>query len=322
MICPAAPKPRSILVTGAGGFVGRHLVDELRRRFPDAALACPRFDVTQREEVSAAFRAVQPEACIHLAAIAAIPAARDRPGLAWKVNLHGTLTVAEAIFAHAPGCRLVYASSADAYGASFSSGRPLDETAPLAPINTYGATKAAADLALGALAREGLSVVRIRPFNHTGPGQSEEFVVSAFARQVARIALGRQEPVMKVGALDAERDFMDVRDVCRVYAACLEHALPAGTILNVASGQQRRIGAVLADLLAEAGVTASVETEPGRLRRADIAVAAGDARQARECLDWRPIIPWKQTLSDLLQDWSRRLSDGSCMTDSDLGRNS
>ena len=108
----------------------------------------------------------------------------------------------------------------------------------------------------------------MRPFNQTGPGQSAEFVVSAFARQVARIALGLQDPVLNVGALDPERDFLDVRDVCRVYAACLDHALPAGTILNVASGQQRRIGSVLADLLAAAGVTASVETvRDGSVRR-------------------------------------------------------
>ena len=309
MICPAAPKPRSILITGATGFVGQHLIHELGRSFPDAELACPRFDVTQPEEVSAAFRAARPEACIHLAAIAAIPAARHRPALAWQVNLHGTLAVADAILAHVPACRLIFASSADAYGSAFNAGQPLNEKAPLAPINTYGATKAAADLALGALAREGLSVVRVRPFNHTGPGQSAEFVVSAFARQVARIALGQQAPVLKVGALDSERDFLDVRDVCRAYTACLEHDLPTGTVLNVASGQQRRIGSVLADLLAAAGVTASVETDPGRLRPADIPVAAGDASRARECLGWRPVVPWKKTLSDLLQDWSQRLRE-------------
>jgi GDP-4-dehydro-6-deoxy-D-mannose reductase len=112
-----------------------------------------------------------------------------------------------------------------------------------------------------------------------------------------------------VGALDPERDFLDVRDVCRVYAACLEHSLPAGKILNVASGRQRRIGDVLADLLEAAGVTALVEADPGRLRAADIPVAAGDAGLARECLGWRPVIPWAQTLSDLLQDWSRRLQE-------------
>ena len=311
MTRPAAPTPRSILVTGAGGFVGRHLLDELRRRFPEADLACPRFDVTRPEEVAAAFRAARPDACVHLAAIAAIPVARRQPGLAWQVNLHGTLAVAEAILAHVPGCRLVFASSADAYGASFRTGQPLDEGAALAPINAYGATKAAADLALGALAGDGLNVIRVRPFNHTGPGQTAEFVVSAFARQVARIALGQQEPVLRVGALDPERDFLDVRDVCRAYAACLEHTLPVGTILNLASGRQHRIGAVLADLLDVAGVTASVETDPGRLRPTDIPVALGDARRARECLGWRPVISWKQTLSDLLQDWSRRLREGT-----------
>ena len=309
MIWPAAPTPRSILVTGDQGFAGRHLIRELDRCFPHATLACPRFDVTRPHEVSAAFRAIQPQACIHLAAIAAIPAARQQPGLAWQVNLHGTLAVAEAILAHVPACRLVFASSADAYGASFRSGRALDEAAPLAPINTYGASKAAADLALGALAREGLNVIRLRPFNHTGPGQSAEFVVSAFARQVARIALGLQEPVLKVGALDPERDFLDVRDVCRAYATCLRHAWPPGAILNVASGRQRRIGAILADLLEAAGIEAAVETDPERLRPSDIPVAAGNAAQARACLDWRPVIAWTQTLSDLLQDWMRRLRE-------------
>ena len=111
------------------------------------------------------------------------------------------------------------------------------------------------------------------------------------------------------GRARPERDFLDVRDVCRAYAACLGHELPAGTILNLASGRRRRIGAVLADLLDVAGVTALVETDPGRLRPTDIPVALGDARRARECLGWRPVIPWRQTLSDLLQDWSRRLRE-------------
>lgn len=299
--------PRSILITGAAGFVGRHLLPALAQLCPGAVLHEARFDVTNAQAVSAAIRTLLPEACIHLAAVSAIPAARQRPDHAWQVNLHGTLNLAQAILAHAPECKFVFASSADAYGLSFREERPLDESAPLAPINTYGATKAAADLALGALAKEGLRVIRLRPFNHTGPGQSAEFVVSAFARQVARIAAGQQPPVLRVGALDPQRDFLDVRDVCAAYAACLAREWPPGTILNIASGQPRRIGDVLADLLAASGVTAAVETDAALLRPSDIPVALGDAGQARSLLGWQPRIPWEQTLDDLLDDWRSRL---------------
>lgn len=300
--------PRSILVTGAAGFVGQHLTASLGARYPAARLHTARFDVTDPAEAVAAICDAQPQACFHLAAIAAIPEARQHADRAWLVNLHGTLNVARAILAHAPGCRLVYASSADTYGTSFGSGKPLDETAPLAPMNTYGATKAAADLALGAMARDGLDVVRVRPFNHTGPGQSADFVVSAFAEQVARIAAGQQEPVLRVGDLEPQRDFLDVRDVCAAYVACLAPNVPSGVILNVASGQPRRIRDVLSDLLEIAGVAVEIETDPARLRPSDIPLAIGDAGLAQRLLGWAPLIAWRQTLSGLLEDWRARIA--------------
>lgn len=300
--------PSAILVTGAGGFVGRHLTAVLQARFPGATLHGPRFDVTDADAVAKAIRDIKPQACFHLAAIAAIPEARQHPDRAWQVNLHGTLNVARAILAHAPQCRLVYASSADTYGMSFGAGVALTEAAPLAPMNTYGATKAAADLALGAMARDGLDVIRVRPFNHTGPGQSTAFVVSAFAEQVARIAAGLQAPVLRVGDLEPQRDFLDVRDVCAAYAACLTADPAPGTILNVASGRPRRIRDVLTDLLESAGVDAKVETDPARLRPSDIPVAIGDATEARRVLHWEPAIAWRQTVSDLLEDWRRRVA--------------
>ena len=292
-----------VLVTGADGFAGRHLMARLADGFEPVA---SRADLTDRDALDAEIAAVRPDGCVHLAAIAAVPEAARDPDAAWRVNLHGTLDLGRAIMRHAPGCRLVFASSADVYGASFLSGLPLDETAVLAPANAYAATKAAADLALGAMARDGLRVVRVRAFNHTGPGQADAFVVPAFARQAARIAQGLQEPGMRVGDLSARRDFLDVRDVCRAYAACLLADWEPGAIVNVASGIQRRVGDVLDALLAMAGVQARLETDPARLRASDIPIAVGDSGLAARLLDWRPAIAWDTTLRDVLDDWTAR----------------
>ncbi len=302
-----------ILLTGASGFVAGHLIPRLRADFPAAELilcgeAHIPLDITDTAAVRNLLRETHPDACIHLAAISAISDARGNPTRAWQVNVLGTLALAEAIREHAPACTLLFASSADIYGRSFTAGRPLDETAAAAPLNTYAATKAAADLALGAMAADGLRVIRLRPFNHTGAGQTAAFVIPAFAAQVAAIAAGRQEPVLKVGNLDACRDFLDVRDVCAAYAACLACAatIAPGTILNIASGTPRRIGDVLADLLAIAGVTAEIVIDPDRLRPSDIPLAAGNAAAARTALGWAPTIPWQTTLTDVLADWRSR----------------
>ena len=309
-------EPRRILVTGASGFVGPHLLPRLSAAYPGAELvpcgedpAMRWVEISDPAAVDALVASVRPDACLHLAAIAAVPAARRDPALAWRVNLHGTLALAEAVLRHVPDCLFLYVSSADIYGLSFRAGAALAEDAPVAPANTYGATKAAADLAVGAMAAEGLRAVRLRPFNHTGPGQSEAFVVPAFARQVARIAAGLQPPVLEVGALDPRRDFLDVRDVCEAYVACLRQAeaLEPGLILNLASGTPRRIGDVLDDLLRLAGITVRVETGSALLRPTDLPLACGNAALARQRLGWAPKIAWEETLRDVLADWSRRV---------------
>ena len=316
--------PSRILLTGAGGFVGRHLSRTLREALPATEIVgtgtgnpigpgLHPLDLTDAEAVQAVVRRFRPDACIHLAGITTISVARGDPDQAWHVNLLGTLALARAILQHAPGCRFVFASSAEVYGSSFRSGAALDEAALLAPGNTYAATKAAADLALGALAAEGLQVVRLRPFNHTGAGQSADFVLPAFARQIARIEAGQQPPVLRVGALEPRRDFLDVRDVCEAYVACVRaRSLESGLVLNLASGVPRRIGDVLDALRRLAGVEAAVETGTALLRTSEIASASGNAARAHVMLGWRPRTPWETTLRAVLDDWRERVrAEGS-----------
>jgi nucleoside-diphosphate-sugar epimerase len=305
-----ASPPGRILVTGAMGFVGRHLTAALASAFPGARLLTPTFDVRDAAEVERVIREAVPDTCIHLAAISSNVLAMADEGLAWSVNLHGTLHVARALLLHAPDCQMVFASTALAYGASFRGGDKLDESAPLAPLTTYEATKAAADLALGAMVERGLRVVRPRPFNHTGPGQSSGLVVAAFARQLARIEAGSQAPVIEVGNLETERDFVDVRDVCAAYVACVARrdVIEPGAIFNLASGEARRVGDVLAELKDLAGVAAEIRIDPARTRITDIPLAHCDATRARDVLGWTPTTPWRRTLQDVLDDWRRRIA--------------
>jgi GDP-4-dehydro-6-deoxy-D-mannose reductase len=303
----AAVDPRRILMTGASGFVGRHLLSVLVTSFPGVQIFAQRIDVTDRDAVSQAVRDARPDACIHLAAITSVTGAKRDEAQTWRVNLDGTLNLARAVLAHAPDCHLLFASSAEIYGRSFQSSRRLDETALLAPVNSYAATKAAADLALGAMADDGLRVVRLRLFNHTGPGQSEAFVVPAFARQIARIEAGHQPPRLHAGALDSRRDFLDVRDVGSAYLTCLRLApeLLPGTIVNIASGIPRRIGDILDELMDIAGLHAEIVIDGARLRSSEIVTASGDAARAHQLLGWTPKTPWTQTLADVLADWRK-----------------
>jgi GDP-4-dehydro-6-deoxy-D-mannose reductase len=320
--------PSRVLVTGATGFVGRHLLAALRAAFPAAELvpagrtgesgdgdSAPvrAFDLLDAEGVAELVADVRPDACIHLAAASAVAESFAEPDTAWWANVDGTRALAAAVMRHAPECRLLHVSSGEVYGLSFNGGAPLDEGAPLRPANPYAAAKAAADIALGEMALRGLRVVRLRPLNHVGPGQSPRFAVAAFARQIARIEAGTQPPVVRTGALDRARDFLDVRDVCDAYVSALERAdaLPAGTVLNIASGRLRRLDGVLADMLRIAGVEAGVAQESAAPRPTDLAATPCSSGAARSALGWAPRHRWEETLAGVIDFWRAETRRGA-----------
>jgi GDP-4-dehydro-6-deoxy-D-mannose reductase len=263
------------------------------------------FDLRDGEAVEALLAELRPQACVHLAAVAAVGSSFADPDTAWGVNVDGTRALAGAILRHVPDCHLLHVSSAEVYGLSFRSKAALDEAAPMLPANPYAASKAAADLALGEMALRGLRVLRLRPANQIGPGQSTRFALPAFARQIALIAAGGQENVIRTGALDRWRDFLDVRDVCDAYVAALCRAdeLEPGLAFNVASGRLRRIGDALNDLVRLAGVEVSIRAGTAELRPIDLPETRCSAERARQALDWAPRRHWEATLRDVLDYW-------------------
>jgi len=304
-----------ILVTGVEGFVGHHLVASLSKRFPEARLIGTRYkdsepspgniklDIRDAQAIDRAIGEFAPDGVVHLAAISQAQEAQQAVRATFDVNLGGTMNIAEAMRLHVPQARLLFVSTAEVYGGSFLTARgAVDERAVIDPMNAYAASKAAAELFIAQMARHGLRAIRLRPFNHIGPGQSDRFAVASFVAQIVNIENGRQEPVLSVGNLDAKRDFLDVRDVASAYVKAMAAAnLDGGAVLNIASGEARRIGDILESLLKRAKVAIRVMLDPTRLRAVDIPIAVGDAGLARDLLAWAPKIPFEQTLADMLQ---------------------
>jgi GDP-4-dehydro-6-deoxy-D-mannose reductase len=306
------------LITGIDGFAGGHLARALLARGTDVygtvrsaegqarsrALgfnALQVADVVDVRAVDAAVATVQPDALFHLAGIAFIPDAAADPGAAFRVNALGTLHVLAAVRRRAPRCRVLIISSADAYGAVGDDELPVGEECPLRPLSAYGASKAAADLLAAQWARGvGLDVVRLRPFNHTGPGQRPAFVCADFARQLVAVTRGGP-PRVEVGDLEPVRDFSDVRDVVAAYIDAGEHGV-SGAAYNVCSGVGRSIGSVLDDLIAAADVAVEVVTTAERRRANRVPRLIGSAAALHAVSGWTPRIPWSQTVADLLAD--------------------
>jgi GDP-4-dehydro-6-deoxy-D-mannose reductase len=314
-----------ILVTGAAGFVGSHLLHVLAEEravtygmvLPGTSLP-PRARATEivadMNDPAAADRAVgeaEPEAIIHLAGQPSVHRSWADPAATLQANVLGIVNLLDAARRRGLRPAVLVVGSAEEYGSVDPSETPVKETAPLRPSSPYAVSK----VAQAALARlygpaGGMRVVLTRTFPHTGPGRGGDFAESSFARQIAEIEAGLAPPFLKVGNLEAVRDFTDVRDVVRAYRLLLE-AGEAGEAYNVCRGQGWRIGEMLEMLLAHSDIEPEVRVDRDRLRPSDIPVLVGDSSKLRRATGWEPRIPLEQTLGDLLKDWRERVQGGT-----------
>ena len=295
------------LITGARGFVGRHLAAHLRAE-GDEVVETDRPDgpdLLDGDAVTALLGEVRPDAVYHLAGASDVGASWHHPRETFRVNAEGTLNVLLGCEAAGVG-RVLAISSADVYGRVRPDELPLSETAELRPITPYAASKVAADhLGLQAWLGHGLEVVRVRAFNHLGPGQTNRFVAPALAERVARNERSGERTV-PVGNCTPRRDFTDVRDVVRAYRLLVE-AGHAGQVYNVCSGTAIAVQKLAEQFIEMATTPMVLEPDPDLQRPVDIPLLLGDGSRLRHDTGWSPEIPLEQTLRDLLDDRRRLL---------------
>ncbi len=317
--------PERVMVTGATGFVAGHLVEFLlnhtdaqvyaaKRRRSDTSLPehtdrvhWVEMDVTDAHNVLSTVRSVRPTHLFHLAAQSFVPTSWKSPAETLSINAIGTVNLLEAIKILELDTRIQVAGSSEEYGDVRPGELPIREENPLRPLSPYAVSKVSADLAGQQYHRSfGLHVVVTRAFNHTGPGRGEVFVESNLSKQIAAIEAGGREPVMRVGNLDATRDFTDVRDIVRAYWLALERGIP-GEVYNICSGKALSIRELLETLLSLSTVNGiHVQSDPERMRPSDVPRLLGDCSKFRRATGWDPEIALDNTLEDLLNYWRDR----------------
>jgi GDP-4-dehydro-6-deoxy-D-mannose reductase len=305
-----------VLVTGAAGFAGSHLVDLLvasgdevvgwshRGGRAPASMNGARWDAVDlldADEVERAIGALRPAVIYHCAGRAATGGAWAQVGHTFAVNVRGTLNLLAAVERHAADARVVVTSSALVYHRSDA---PIDESTPLGPEGPYAVSKFAQDRLAASFAGR-VQVVVARPFNHIGPRQTADFLASAVAQQVAEIERGVRAREVRVGNLSAKRDFTDVRDVVAAYRQ-LAASGSAGEVYNVCSGRAVAAQTLVDGLIARARVPVAVVTDPARFRPVDVPVVVGSAARLNALTGWKPVIDLQQTLDDLLDWWRHR----------------
>jgi GDP-4-dehydro-6-deoxy-D-mannose reductase len=312
-----------VLITGAAGFVGRHLAAHLFGEGGHEIWGVARAgrviegldprvrlvvaDLREKQAVDAAVDQVRPEAVYHLASQASVARSLADPLDTLLNNVVGQVNLLEACAKHAPDARILVVGSNEEYGLTRPDELPIHETKELRPISPYAVSKVTQDV-LGHqyFATRGLQVIRVRPFTHTGPGQASLFVTPAFARQLAEMEIGRREHRMRVGFLDGKRDFTDVRDVVRGYRLLIERGEP-GEVYNLGAGIARSVRSILDGLLDLTPVRPVVEVDPSMIRPLEMPVMYADCSKIYAATGWTIEIPFEQTLCDVLDDWRGRI---------------
>ncbi len=311
-----------VLITGADGFVASHLIAELDREvacgiagiglksepLADAGLLDYRvLDMTGYEPLQELLAEIRPDAVFHLAAMPSVALSWQDPWSTYKVNVLGQVNLMEAIRKLGLETSFHIACSSEEYGKVRPGEMPMVERMPFNPCSHYAVSKVTQEV-LGLMYHQAFAwrVLVTRGFNQAGPGQAPDFVISSFARQIALIEAGVCEPVMKVGNLEAKRDFMDVRDTVRAYRMVMEHGA-GGASYNVCSGRAYAVSEILDKLLGISGADIRVERDPGRQRPSDIPLLLGDNTKLREETGWEPLIGIDETLSDTLDYWRARV---------------
>ncbi len=313
---------KKILITGATGFVGEYLAEYLISLYTyeiygtyrsesaknvssiNGKINFVQVDLTDRDQVKKALVKIQPDGIFHLAAQAVIGESIARPLETLHTNIDGELLLFETLRElQMTNTRVMSVLSADVYGYVKPSDLPIDEDTPFRPGNPYAVSKVACDaLAYQYFRSYKLPIIRVRPFTHIGSRQKPGFVTVDFAKQIAEIEKGQQASIMKVGNLDAKRDFTDVRDVVRAYALLMEKGEP-GEVYNIGSGVSHEIKEVLDFFIAHANVQITSETDPARLRPSDIPDFVCDATKLYNLTGWKPEISFETSLQDILDYW-------------------
>lgn len=317
--------PQRILVTGYRGFVSPYLVEACAQRYPAAHLfglshaasqrevegASPAHapvtalagDITDGERMRDVAREARPDLVFHLAAASSGAASWRDPAAAMTVNVIGFTRLVEAIQGEGLTPRVIVAGSGEQYGVVPPEGNPIAEETPFNPANPYAVSKVAQDqLALLFHRAYGMDIIRARAFNHFGPGQSPEFVIASFARQIALMEVGRLEPILKVGNLSSERDFLPVTSVVQAYLALADHG-KAGEAYNVGSGVARSIRSMLDTLLGMASVRIETTVDPELFRPVEAPLLCADTRKIERETGWRPEDRMERALRETLDYW-------------------
>jgi GDP-4-dehydro-6-deoxy-D-mannose reductase len=313
-------------ITGLSGFAGSHLAEYLQKTgeyeifgtvFGDGYRAggipddhfIP-LNLMDREKTIKTVQDVQPQWVFHLAALSSPAKSFADPRATMTNNIEAEINILDATRQVKAIEKILIVGSAEEYGKVLESDLPIDEDTPLNPLSPYAVSKIAQDfLGLQYFLSYNLPVVRVRPFNHTGERQSEMFVVPAFAKQVAEIEAQKQPPVLKVGNLEAFRDFTDVLDMVRAYVLAMEKGLP-GEVYNLGSGREIQIKQVLDELLKLAAITIMVEPDPNRMLPSDVPKLKCDAAKFKTLTGWQAERPFIQTLDRVLNYWRQRTVDG------------